>query len=119
AKTLKRPVRSNTDCTAGVPRKYLKPAPSALKIRRAGTGAGFGRFFQRYKKKMTPKKLAAFSRNAKPEPAAAITNPPSTGPIARATLKPAEFSATAEVNSLSDTTWGVSACHAGSFITAP
>src|SRR5438270_7829675 len=119
ANTLKRPVLNNTDCTAGAPRRYLNPAPSALKIRRAGTGAGFGRFFQRYKKKMTPKKLAALSRNAYPDPAAAITNPPNTGPIARATLNPAESSATADLNSPSDTTCGVIACHAGSFMMAP
>src|SRR6267154_1811854 len=60
AKTLNSPVRSNTDCTAGAPRKYRKPAPSAFRILRAGTGAGFGLFFHRYRKKMTPKKLAAF-----------------------------------------------------------
>jgi len=49
-----------------------------------------------HKKKITPKNDAAFNRNDHPDPAAATTIPPSAGPTARATLNPAEFSATAE-----------------------
>src|SRR5436305_3721276 len=68
---------------------------------------------------MTPKNDAAFSRNDDPEPANATTIPPSAGPTARATLNPAEFSATADPCCAGETTSGVMACHAGSFITAP
>src|SRR5271165_7472916 len=68
---------------------------------------------------ITPKNDAAFSRNDHPDPAAATTIPPSAGPTARATLNPAEFSATAEACRCAETTSGVIACHAGSFITAP
>src|SRR6185437_9475791 len=75
--------------------------------------------FQLYRKYMTPENDAALSRNDHPAPAAATINPPSAGPAARATLKPAEFSATAEECWAGETTSGVMACHAGSFITAP
>ena len=68
---------------------------------------------------MTPKNDAAFSRKDHPDPAAATTIPPSAGPTARATLNPAEFSATADACRAGETTSGVIACHAGSFITAP
>src|ERR1700736_817698 len=73
--------------------------------------------FQRYRKKITPKKEAALSRKDHPEPAPA--KPPRAGPKARATLKPAEFNATAEACRPGETISGVIACHAGSFITAP
>src|SRR5574340_843348 len=73
---------------------------------------------------MTPKKEAALSRKTVPEPvaseaAAAITRPPSAGPTARATLNPAEFSATPAGKRSGETISGVMACQAGSFITAP
>src|ERR671937_2803232 len=68
---------------------------------------------------MTPKKEAALMRNAMPEPAAAITAPPNAGPMARAMLNPAEFSATADACCSQETISGVIACQAGSFITAP
>ena len=54
-----------------------------------------------------------------PDPTAAITRPPMAGPTARAMLNPAELSATAAANFAGGTRSGVSACHAGSFITAP
>ena len=54
-----------------------------------------------------------------PQPTAATMTPPSAGPTALATLKPAEFRATAEACCLAGTNSGVIACHAGSFITAP
>src|ERR1019366_7486998 len=64
---------------------------------------------------MTPKNESAFSRKAIPEPAAAITRPPSAGPIARATLNPAEFSAMPAAKFWCETISGVMACHAGSY----
>src|SRR5215470_16794487 len=85
---------------------------------RAGRGACGARFHV-YKNRITPKKEAAFNRNDHPDPAAATTSPPSAGPTARATLNPAEFSATAEAWRSGETTSGVMACHAGSFMTAP
>ncbi len=54
-----------------------------------------------------------------PEPAAAMTRPPIAGPMARATLKPAEFQATPAAKLRCETISGVIACHAGSFSTAP
>ncbi len=54
-----------------------------------------------------------------PEPAAAITSPPSAGPIARATLNPAEFRAMPAAKFWWETISGVIACQAGSFSTAP
>ena len=54
-----------------------------------------------------------------PEPAAAITSPPSAGPMARATLNPAEFRAMPAVKFWWETISGVMACQAGSFSTAP
>src|SRR5438552_16541935 len=74
---------------------------------------------QRYRKKITPKNEAAFIRNATPELVAAITNPPSAGPTARATLNPTELRATAGAWFSRQTTSGVIACQAGPFITAP
>ena len=74
---------------------------------------------QLYKKKITPKNDAPFKRNDHPAPATSTTIPPNAGPTARATLNPAEFSATAEACRCAETTSGVIACHAGSFITAP
>src|SRR5450755_4933656 len=68
---------------------------------------------------ITPKNDAALSRNDQPDPAAATTTPPRAGPTARATLNPAEFSATADACFAGETTSGVIACQAGSFITAP
>src|SRR5437868_936393 len=68
---------------------------------------------------MTPKKEAAFKRKATPEPTPATTKPPIAGPSARATLNPAEFTATAAACWSADTISGVIACHAGSFITDP
>src|SRR5580692_2550156 len=68
---------------------------------------------------MTQKNEAAFSKKATPEPAIAITIPPNAGPTARATLKPTEFKATAGACCRGETTSGVMACHAGSFMTAP
>jgi len=68
---------------------------------------------------MTPRNENAFSRKVDPHPTAATRTPPSAGPTALATLKPAEFSATAEACCLAGTNSGVIACHAGSFITAP
>ena len=68
---------------------------------------------------MTPKNETAFSRKASPEPAAAMISPPNAGPMARATLKPAEFHATPAAKLRGETTSGVMACHAGSFSTAP
>src|SRR5262249_50821029 len=61
----------------------------------------------------------AFNRKDQPDPAAATTKPPSAGPTARATLNPAELRATADAWRGAETTSGVMACHAGSFITAP
>src|SRR5579864_7655697 len=90
----------------------------AALILRVGCGMG-GIRFHVYKNKITPKKDAAFSRKDHPDPAAATTIPPSAGPAARATLNPAEFSATADTWRWGETTSGVIACHAGSFITAP
>src|SRR5215469_9178019 len=78
-----------------------------------------GAHFHRYKNRITPKKDAALRRNDQPEPAAATTIPPIAGPTARATLNPAEFNATAEACLSAETTSGVMACQAGSFITAP
>gem|GEM_PF-6896637 len=78
-----------------------------------------GARFQRHKKTITPKKEAAFNKNDHPDPAAATTIPPSAGPVARATLNPAEFNATAEACRGVETTSGVIACQAGSFMTAP
>src|ERR1700749_892411 len=72
-----------------------------------------------HRKKITPKNAAAFNRKDHPDPAAATINPPSAGPAARATLNPAELSATAEACLSGETTSGVIACHAGSFMTAP
>ncbi len=54
-----------------------------------------------------------------PDPAAAMTSPPNAGPMARATLNPAEFSATPAAKFCCETVSGVIACHAGSFSTAP
>ena len=54
-----------------------------------------------------------------PDPAATITMPPSAGPMARATLKPAELRAMPAAKFSRETTSGVMACHAGSFNTAP
>ena len=68
---------------------------------------------------MTPKNDTAFNRNVTPQPTAATITPPSAGPTARATLNPAEFSATADACCFRGTSSGVIACHAGSFITAP
>src|SRR5580698_2581386 len=90
----------------------------ASKTRPVSTFSKRGRF-HRYRKKMTPKNDAAFSRNATPDPAMAITIPPSAGPTARATLNPTEFNATAGACCAGETISGVMACHAGSFITAP
>jgi len=90
----------------------------ASRSRCVGSGS-CGARFHLYKKMMTPKNDAAFSRNDHPDPAAATTIPPSAGPTARATLNPAEFSATADACRAGETTSGVIACHAGSFITAP
>src|SRR5579859_7812531 len=78
-----------------------------------------GTRFHFHKNKITPKNDAAFSRNDHPAPAAATTIPPSAGPTARATLNPAEFKATAEACCAGETTSGVIACQAGSFMTAP
>src|ERR1700674_3396320 len=75
--------------------------------------------FHLYKKKITPKKEGAFNKNDHPDPAAATPSPPRAGPRARATLNPAEFSATAAACLRGETISGVIACHAGSFITAP
>ena len=54
-----------------------------------------------------------------PDPAAAMISPPNAGPMARATLKPAEFQATPAAKLRCETTSGVIACQAGSFSTAP
>src|SRR5437879_11985007 len=75
--------------------------------------------FHVYKNRITPKKEAAFRRKDHPDPAVATTMPPRAGPAARATLNPAEFSATADAWCWGETTSGVIACQAGSFITAP
>src|SRR6185437_12566 len=73
---------------------------------------------------MTPKNENALIRKAQPEPVtpqqmAAINKPPNAGPTARAMLNPAELSATADASWLGGTRSGVSACQAGSFMTAP
>src|SRR5215471_3093165 len=115
---LKAPVRISTDFTWGEPWTYRNPSAMAARMLQAGKGACGARFHV-YKNRITPKKDAAFNRKDHPDPAAATTRPPSAGPAARATLNPAEFSATAEAWCCGDTTSGVIACHAGSFITAP
>src|SRR5262249_33703389 len=118
APMLNAPVRTSTDFTWGAPWTYRNPSRMAAGMLRAGRGV-CGARFQVYKNRITPKKEAAFNRNDHPDPAAATTSPPSAGPAARATLNPAECSATAEAWRWGDTTSGVIACHAGSFITAP
>src|SRR5579872_782494 len=90
----------------------------ASRTPRAG-GDVSGAFFQRYKNKTTPKNEAAFTKKDHPAPAAATTVPPIAGPTARATLNPAEFNATPDAWRPGETTSGVIACQAGSFITAP
>src|SRR5271156_1271696 len=118
APTLNAPVRISTDRTCGARRTYRKPSIIASRTRWVGS-ASWGAQRQRHKNKITPKKDAAFSRNDHPDPAVATTMPPRAGPTARATLNPAEFSATAEACRSGETTSGVIACHAGSFKTAP
>src|SRR6202140_4739367 len=81
---------------------------------RASTGR-----FQRYRNRITPRNENAFSKKVVPHPTAATIKPPMAGPTALATLKPAEFRATAEACCFAGTNSGVIACHAGSFITAP
>src|ERR1700739_477429 len=90
----------------------------AVRIPRTGWGT-LGVRFHVYRNRITPKKEAAFSRKDDPDPAEATTMPPRAGPAARATLNPAEFRATADAWRWGETTSGVIACQAGSFITAP
>ena len=118
APTLKAPVRISTDLTSGDCRTYRRPPSTASHSAAVSMRSGVGRF-HRYSTTITPKNERAFSKNAVPDPAAAITIPPSAGPIARATLNPAEFIATAAACCSVGTSSGVIACHAGSFITAP
>src|SRR5579883_2936369 len=68
---------------------------------------------------MTAKNEIAFMMNTTPAFDAAITIPPSAGPIARAMLNPTEFSATAAGSSSRGTSSGIVADHAGWFSDDP
>src|SRR5581483_3737513 len=89
AATLNAAVRIRTQWTICDDRAYRRPLSRDSVMRVASLRSIRGRF-QRYRKRITPEKPAAFNRNATPQLLAAITNPPSAGPTARATLNAAE-----------------------------
>src|SRR5581483_9250975 len=111
AATLNAAVRTSTQWTICDDRAYRKPPSSDSVTRLVSLRSTRGRF-QRYRKRITPVKPAAFMRNATPQLVAAITNPPRAGPTARATLNAAELRATAVAWFRGEATSGVMACHA-------
>src|SRR5271165_3591295 len=68
---------------------------------------------------MTPALLNALSQKGAAIPNALIRTPPSAGPIARLTLMPTLFAATAGDKSDFGTSWGTTACHAGAVRAEP
>ena len=62
---------------------------------------------------MTARKLTALNKNGDASPSVAIATPASAGPMARLTLMPTLFKATADASSGRGTSCGTIACHAG------
>src|ERR1700675_1789393 len=68
---------------------------------------------------MTPALLNALSQNGAAIPKAPIRAPPNAGAMARLTLMPTLFAATAGDKSDPGTSWGTTACQAGAVMAEP